>query len=287
MHVPNPSTLWALTLSECKSIPWVAHWHSDIVASPHNLQLRLGYPLYRPLERAFLRRCDRIIATSPPYLESSGPLQRFRHKCTVVPLGLDLVRMEPVCDRTVWPPTDRFRLICVGRFSYYKSLDKLIHSIAAMERVSLALVGNGPAHADLARQIKELRAEDRIHIYSGLSDEQRNALLAQADALVLPSQERTEAFGVVLLEAMRWQKPVIVADIPGSGAPWLVRSSDAGLVVPIGQWERLVEAIESLRNQPAMRARLGEQGTAALAERFSIKAVARQIDSVYSGVLSA
>ena len=159
--------------------------------------------------------------------------------------------------------------------------------MAEVDDVSLILLGNGPAHAELQRQINASGASKRIRIVSGAADEQRNALLAQADALVLPSQERTEAFGVVLLEAMRWAKPVIVADIPGSGAPWLVRSSDSGIVVPTGAWDQLTEAIRLLKDDPELRQSLGTNGREALAGRFSIGAAVASIDAIYDEARSA
>ena len=78
-HLPNPSTLWALTLRSARSLPWVAHWHSDIVASAHERRLRYLYRLYRPFEQRFLNRCTAIIATSPPYAASSAAPVSYTH----------------------------------------------------------------------------------------------------------------------------------------------------------------------------------------------------------------
>ena len=281
-HLPNPSALWAMTIPLASDAIWIAHWHSDIVASRHSMQLRLGYPLYRPVEKSFLRRCRRVIATSPDYLESSMALAPFRERCRVVPLGLNPDRVARTCKDTTWPINgDVFRLICIGRFSYYKALDRLVDCVAQIPGVSLVLVGNGPAREGLTKRIEATGEGHRIQMQTGASDEERNALLEEADALILPSQERTEAFGVVLLEAMRWAKPVVVANIPGSGAPWLVRTSDCGIIVPTGDWDQVGRAIETLRNDSTLRDRLGANGQRALQNRFSIAAVTTAIKAVY------
>lgn len=282
-HLPNPSALWAMTIPEAGDATWIGHWHSDIVASRHSLQLRLGYPIYRPVEKSFLRRCRRVIATSPDYLESSTALAPFHDRCRVVPLGLNSDRVARTCKGTRWPiDGDVFRLICIGRFSYYKALDRLIDCVARIPDVSLVLVGNGPAREALAKRIEATGKGHRIQMHTGATDEERNALLEEADALILPSQERTEAFGVVLLEAMRWGKPVVVADIPGSGAPWLVRTSDCGIIVPTGDWDQVGQAIQTLRNDSSLRDRLGTNGQLALESRFSIAAITSAIEAVYA-----
>src|SRR3989344_1049525 len=87
-HRPNNSALWALTLPSARAIPWVVHWQSDVVVSRIRTTIALAYRLYRPFEQAVLYRAQRIIATSPPYLEASEPLKAWRQKCAFSPLGL-------------------------------------------------------------------------------------------------------------------------------------------------------------------------------------------------------
>lgn len=74
LHIPNNSVFWALTLADARAVPWVVHWHSDVVVSRIRTAVALAYRLYRPFEQAVLERTTRIIATSPP---SWTPASRY------------------------------------------------------------------------------------------------------------------------------------------------------------------------------------------------------------------
>ena len=100
LHLPNTSALFALLLSRARRIPWIIHWHADVV-SALNTTLSMAYHAYRPFEQRLLANAHTIIATSPPYLTSSTTLQPWRDKCQVIPLGIDLARLpEPSPQRT-------------------------------------------------------------------------------------------------------------------------------------------------------------------------------------------
>ncbi len=72
LHLPNNSAFWALTVACARQIPWVVHWHSDVIVSDRPGALRQAYLLYRPFEQAVLERAERIIVTSPPYLRPAN-----------------------------------------------------------------------------------------------------------------------------------------------------------------------------------------------------------------------
>jgi len=88
LHMPNNGVFWALTLQAARNIPWLLHWHSDVVFADDHKKLSLAYKIYRPFEVAVLNRVERIVVTSPPYLQASQVLAPWRDKCIVVPLGL-------------------------------------------------------------------------------------------------------------------------------------------------------------------------------------------------------
>jgi glycosyltransferase involved in cell wall biosynthesis len=102
LHLPNPSAFWALALPSARRIPWVVHWHADVITEAQGFWMKLFYFMYRPFESAVLRRAHTIVATSSPYRDSSFPLKKWRFKCKVVPLGVDAERFEkPACESAV------------------------------------------------------------------------------------------------------------------------------------------------------------------------------------------
>lgn len=284
-HLPNPSALWAMTCPLAKRLPWVTHWHSDIVASSHEWRLRVLYPLYRPLERAFLRRSERIIATSPAYLRSSRPLKPFQHKAASIGLGIDGARLSSACKSgsSMWPGKG-LKILSVGRFTYYKGICSLLQALSDVDDAQLIVAGRGPLEARYKAEIAQLGLEGRVIVANDVDDEQRNGLLASCDLVALPSVERTEAFGVVLLEAMVFGKPVLVSDIPGSGAPWLVRQSGHGWLAPPASpadWSRQLTIINQ---SPGEREARGRRGRAAYESQFEIGRIAAAVDRVYDSL---
>jgi rhamnosyl/mannosyltransferase len=95
----------------------------------------------------------------------------------------------------------------------------------------------------------------------------------------LPSIERTEAFGMVLLEAMNYSKPLIVNEMLDSGVSWV--AGNASLKCKIGNIDDLKKAIIKLRDDPDLRNHLGQLGHQRLKHDFYISNIAQQIKQLY------
>jgi len=285
LHMPNNAVFWALTLPSARQIPWVVHWHSDVLVSHSQWKLRWAYGLYRPFEQAVLDQAERIVVTSPPYLEASAPLKAWRDKCDVVPLALQTqVHPSPGMEAaSTWLP-DRLKVLAIGRLTYYKDFETLIRAVCASPLLQLQIVGAGELKGALQALIHQLTPHGtaaHVQLRGEVSDHAKHALLASCDLLALASCERTEAFGLVLLEAMAHGKPCVVSDLPGSGMPWVVTSSQSGRVLPPGQPKVWREALEALFSQPLPLAQWGRQGLEAVQARFSIQACTQLITAQY------
>jgi rhamnosyl/mannosyltransferase len=292
LHVPNTSAFAALVVPRARRVPWVVHWHADVAGVRVDRRLALAYGFYRPFEQALLRHARAVIATSPPYLEASPALRPWRERCTVNPLGLDTGRLvAPDAAALAWAEQrwgeQGLRVLAVGRLTHYKGHDVLIDAARQLPEVRVMIAGGGERHALLAARINQHGLQARVTLANFVPDEQLYALMASCDLLCLPSLERTEAFGMVLLEAMHFGKPVVVSDIPGSGRGWVVSQAGNGLLTRPGDALSLAEALARLQASPAERARLGEQGRAALARLFAIDRTAEDIAALYTQVLQA
>ena len=287
LHLPNPSAFWALALPAARRIPWVVHWHSDIEVSRPGL--RIAYPHYRMFERALLEHAESIVATSPQYLAASKPLAAWRDKCRVVPLGVDPARLpaiDPSGAEALWGGPG-LRLLAVGRLTYYKGFDTLLRAALACPGARLVVVGEGEERARLQRILDEAGNPDRIRLAGPAEDATMLRYMATCDAYCLPSRERTEAFGIVLMEAMRYGKPLVVSDLEGSGVRWVARPGQNAVVVPVDDVPAWSAAIESLAASPARRDLLGRLGAERYAREFDIAGVARQVDAVYRAARAA
>ncbi|XSG85237.1 MAG: glycosyltransferase [Methylohalobius sp. ZOD2] len=293
LHLPNLSAFWALAVPAARELPWIVHWHADVVPSRIDARLAWAYRGYRPLEEALLKRSRKIIATSPPYRSASPALKPWREKVEVVPLGLDPEHLPPPDPKTrrwaerTWGEEDRLRLLCIGRLTYYKGHRVLLESLTQLEGVRLLCAGGGELAAKLAAQIRQSGLTGRAKLLGEVSDARRNGLLATCDVLVLPSLERTEAFGLVLLEAMAYGKPVIASDVAGSGMGWVVAEDRTGWLVPPGDAATLARRIEFARTHPAARHRAGLTGRRRLCEQFHIQACAKRLAGIYRAVVES
>ncbi|MEH6587186.1 MAG: glycosyltransferase [Halioglobus sp.] len=281
-HMPNVSAFWALFLPGARSIPWVIHWHSDVLASGHSLGLRLFYSLYRPFERALLRHSARVIVTSPPYLKNSKPLLEFQGKCEVVPLGLDPANLTRPNALIKQSDEAVLRVLAVGRLTYYKGFEFLVQAASLCDNTEIHLVGTGDQENKLKALAKELCITNRVVFHGHLTDQELASQFAVCDCLCLPSIERTEAFGMVLLEAMSHGKATVVSNVPGSGMGWVVTDGVTGYHAPPEDGRSLAESLRQLRDNRDNMHQLGNNGLARFNQLFHIERSASGVRRVYS-----
>jgi rhamnosyl/mannosyltransferase len=290
-HLPNTSAFWALGLPRAKRLPWIVHWHADVI-STLNSKLSTAYYAYRPLEQRLLAHARAIIVTSEPYLASSMPLRGWQAKCQIIPLGIALSRLpEPSKPAQQWAEQQwqnpGVKLLTVGRLTYYKGHEVLIRAMAQVKNAHLLIVGQGEQQQYLQTLITQLNLANQVKLLGYCTNTELNALLATCDCFCLPSLERTEAFGVVLLEAMRYSKAVVASAISGSGVTWVVVDNQTGLLVPPQNEAALAQALQGLIDNPSWCVALGKAGQQRCKQLFDIKAVTEKIAELYQQVLTS
>jgi glycosyltransferase involved in cell wall biosynthesis len=282
-HVPNTSAFWFFLLANKYKIPYIVHWHADVVSSTIEKSLAIAYKVYRPFEQQLLKNSKAIIATSPTYLKASPALKNWEEKCRVIPLGLNPQRLpNPTQESLQWAKEkwgeNTFKLLHIGRLTYYKGQSLLLQAVAQIKSVKLLLVGDG----ELKETLNQNKPEN-VELLGRCSDEQVAALLSTCETFCLPSIERTEAFGMVLLEAMNYSKPLIVNKMFDSGVSWV--AGNASLKCEIGNIDDLKKAIIKLRDDPNLRNHLGQLGSQRLQHDFHISQIAQQIKQLYIDIL--
>ena len=109
-------------------------------------------------------------------------------------------------------------------------------------------------------------------------------LLASCDVFCLPSRERTEAFGIVLMEAMRYGKPLLASRLEGSGVTWVVNDDVNGVLVAPDDPTAWREALAALARDPQRRQRLGENGRRRFENEFDIASTASRLSDLYASL---
>lgn len=277
VHIQSPYPLgeaanWLLGRAKAT----VISYQSDIVRQQAILRF------YAPVLRRVLQAADRILVNNPRYLDTSVWLQPVRNKCTVVPIAIDVRRFEPA----VHVRRDPFKLLFVGRLRYYKGLDTLLHALTHIPQTQLTIVGIGPMQAEWQALTDELGLADRVLFAGEIDDDHLPDYYREADLFVLPSNARSEAYGIVLLEAMASGLPCITTEL-GTGTSWIVQHGGTGLVVPPQNSLALAEAINKLRVNEKLRRQFAEAGLARVRTEFSQEVMVGRIMQVYADVLHA
>jgi rhamnosyl/mannosyltransferase len=274
VHVHSPYPLGELAnyfLGRARAT--VITHHSDVVRQRGWLRL------YGPLLRRVLTQADRIIATSPRYIETSSWLRPVREKCTVVPLGVDHRRF-------VLPPSPYDglpTLLFVGKLRYYKGVDTLLEALTELPGVYLEIVGEGPMGDEWAARAVRLGLSDRVRFRGEVPDADLPGFYHRAHIFVLPANARAEAFGTVLLEAMASGLPCVTTEV-GSGTSWVVQDGITGRVVPPRDPQALAGAIRQLLDHPDLRMDMGRAGRARVEAEFTQERMVARVEAVYREV---
>jgi len=163
----------------------------------------------------------------------------------------------------------------VARLSPEKGIDVLLRAMARWPEVPLVVVGDGGQRAELEALARDLgRAGSTWFV--GFQRRPQD-FIAGLDLFVLPS--RREGLGLVLLEAMRAELPVVASDVGGIGD--VVDHNVTGILVPPDNPEVLVDAIGRLLADPELRARFGVAGRTRLREHFTTEQEARSYEALY------
>ena len=284
LHFPDPlGHLTTLTLP--RSVRRVISWHSDIIRQ------RKALALYGPFLRHFVRDVDGLIGATPQHLTVSAqmPPARPGQVRRVVPYGFDPGQMTwserarakkaELLARSAGRPV----VFAVGRHVYYKGLDVLLRAMAGIDAL-LIIGGTGPLTADLKRQAEASGLRDRVLFAGYIPDEDLIAYYDVCDVFTMPSTGRSEAFGLVQLEAMHFGKPVVSTRL-GTGVEFVNVDGETGLLVPPGDAAALRSAIQHLLADPGLRRRLGDAGRVRVASTFSVTQMVQGTLDTYRSVL--
>ena len=274
MHLPNPAAVMAYLASGHRG-RLVVSWHSDVVRQ------KVLDAAFQPILRRLLDRADAIVAATPNYVASSPTLARYRDRTHVIPYGIPIGGFERR-DDAVAALRERFgerMVLGVGRLVYYKGFEHLVEAMRAVDG-HLVIVGTGPLRRPLEERVRALGLEDRVTLVGGVDD--AVPFYHAARVFVLASIARSEAFGIVQIEAMACGRPVVNTQLD-SGVPFVSRDGESGLTVPPADPAALAAAVNRLLDDAALRETMGGAARARVEREFSQEAMVRRFLALYAG----
>ena len=264
----------------CK--PAMMTYISDIVR-----QRFLG-AAYGPLMWKTLREMRAIVTNAPSYASSSPVLSdaSLSSRLRVIPLGIQEESYpregdERVLARIGMSPGEPYFLF-IGVLRYYKGLHTLIAAARSLP-ARVVIAGSGPEDDALRDQARRAGAGNVV--FAGqVTDEEKVALLRRCRAFVLPSHLRSEAYGMVLVEASMYGRPMISCEV-GTGTSFVNQDDETGFVVPPESPAQLAEAMQALLADSNLASRLGRAARVRYEQVFSGEAMGRAYVSLFEELL--
>ena len=247
-------------------------WGSDVYTFPRQGRL------YERLLRFALRRADAVLSTSQCMARETN---KYTDKpIRVTPFGVDMQRFAPLaCDSK----PAAFVIGNVKALKYCYGIDTLIRAFALVcgrnpdLDIRLLIAGTGPDREDFERLCDELGVHDRVDFLGFIPNEQLPTLYARFDVAV--SLSRDESFGVVAVEAMSCQCPVVTSD--AEGFQEVVADGETGFVVTKENPEAAADAIQQFIDNPSLRTTMGTAGRRRVAELYDWEKNVDTMMSIY------
>ncbi len=269
MHYPNPLAELGRLLLGRKPFRTIVFYHSDL-AGFHPLIDRL----YWAFSRLVLRRVDRIVTTSPAYAGGSPVLRSMQDRVSVIPLATDPETFSPDGARVNLDLPFVRRVLFVGRFARFKGLDVLLDALGHLPaEYGIILIGDGPARRDLVQRAARPDLDGRVHFAGDIPNEKLPPWYRACDVFVLPSTLRSESFGVVALEAMASELPIVTTRL-GTGTTLYNQDGVTGKVVPPGDPRALADAIVECYR---LKDDLGRAARTVVEQKFTMERFRRDI----------
>jgi glycosyltransferase involved in cell wall biosynthesis len=280
IHLPNPTAVLAYLASGHRG-RLVVTYHSDTVRQ------KFFGALFEPWLRLALRRSSAIIATSPDYRRTSKVLSRYPDRCHVIPYGIALEQFErcdPAAVSALRKQYGERLVISVGRLVYYKGFEYLIRAMTQV-RGKLLIIGDGPLRGKLEELARALGLSSKVVFAGEIQNERVIPYYHAADVFALASVARSEAFGIVQIEAMAAGLPVVNTRLD-SGVPFVSLNERTGLTVPPADPAALATALNRLLDNDELRRSLGAAGRVRARQEFSLETMSTRTMALYDSVMS-
>jgi glycogen(starch) synthase len=284
VHVQCVSSngLYARLLAERTGVPLIITAQGELTMDATGLYQRSASA--RHILRECLESASAVTACSCQTLEELREFNggKFRCPAQTVYNGIRLDEFQNAIPAELTRPY----VLGIGRHVRQKGFDVLLQAFALTvargnRTHDLVLAGDGPEHSELREMAEQLSIASRVRFPGKVDRRGAVGLFTGCSFFVLPS--RHEPFGIVNLEAMAAQRPVIAART--GGVPEIVRDGENGLLVSPEQPEELAAAMGRLIEDDALCRTMGASGRT-FAERFDWSKIAQQYLAIYEQAMS-
>jgi len=282
----------AIFFGKLKRKPVVVTYHYDAETPLFGSFGFVVARLYNQIVSILLKLADGLVATTKNYAETSpvlNKLNKLPNRVQIIPLGISKnkfnlsLKKNPKTDCQK-KKTNSHMILFVGQLKEHKGVRYLLKAMLILKtqipEIRLTIVGDGPQRESLANYTSELGIDDIVYFAGNVTENDLPKYYATADLVAFTSYTRRDAFGLVLLEAMAAEKPIVASDIPG------VREvvDSAGVLVPPQDPAKLAKAITEVfsNNYSVEQMRLNARKNL---QSYSWEHVVKSYEQLYARVL--
>ena len=245
-----------------KKIKKVVTYHSDPISKYKIINF-----IYFFFTLIFLLKVDCILVTSRNYFKSSKILKLFKKKVKIIPLGIKKNNPGKIYDKNF--------LLFLGSERKYKGTNILLE---ASKQINTKIIFAGNFSKSF---IKKSLINKNISFVSNPNELEKIRLLKNCTLLVLPSTERSEAFGIVLLEAANYKKPVLTTLIK-TGTTYVVKHNYNGIVIKPNDSDLLALKINNLISNKKKLKILGNNNYKRFIKLFTENKMLEKYNKIYN-----
>ncbi len=285
LHYPffgGAEIVWLTKLLRGKNPRLFIHYHMDVFGLPGPAKI-LSWPSTLTRNSLF-KKAELVTCASLDYVKNSQISRLYRsypEKFIEIPFGVETDKFFPAASvkRTGCP-----RILFVGgldRAHYFKGVNILLRALSELKSKNwqLDIVGRGDLKPAYQRQATAMGIADKVKFLDKVSNRELPKIYRQADLLVLPSINKNEAFGLVLLEAMASGLPVIASALPGVRR--VFKDGIQGLLARPGDKNDLREKIMYLLNNGELKKRMGLAGRKLVKKQYDQKLIQAKIKNIF------
>jgi len=267
----------------------IVQYHMDPIAPGiRGLIFKLISFLFNPL---FFKQADKVLISSLDYLKYSNIKKYWlkdKEKFVVSSFGVDQSRFYPKTKRPSllrkYGLENSQVVLFVGgldKAHYFKGVKLLIKAIdklkSKMPNLKLLIVGDGDLRSDYEKLVKDLNIEDKVVFAGKIGDDELPDYYNLGDVFAFPSLTRSEAFGLVSLEAMACAKPIIVSNLPG---PRILVEGN-GLMVKVNDINDLAEKIKYIFKDKQRLKEFSHGSLILVQEKYYWPQIVKEIEKIY------
>lgn len=235
------------------------------------------------IDRHLAAWCDRVVGNSHAVVDYYREIGVSADRLAMIYSGAD-DQVPPAVDPAEVRDSFGFEpgaplVLFAGRLAEQKRVGDLLKALDLVQHIEpgvrTLIAGDGPLRDRLEETAHAYDLDGRVKFLGHRNDVPR--LLAAADLVVLPSAY--EGLPNVVLEAMRFGKPVVATAAPGTTE--LVIDGQTGILVPVGDTRLLARAIRDIVRDPSLARRMGEAGRNRVETNFRVDTMVAQFADLY------